>query len=114
MVQCALMVRLEAKPGKEQEVDALLRSARAMVQEEFQTSAWFALRIGPREFAIFDVFPDESGRRAHLTGKLTETLFAHDLDLLAREPEIIKMDVLADKMPGVQPEAEMSEEAFMP
>jgi len=114
MVQCALMVRIEAKPGKEQEVEAFLQSALALVEDEPGTTAWFALRMGPHEFGIFDVFPDESGRRAHLTGKVAEALFAKDLDLLAREPEIIKIDVLADKLPGMSRTRDLPGEAFAP
>jgi quinol monooxygenase YgiN len=108
------MVRIEAKPGKEQEVEAFLQSAQAMVEDEPETTAWFALRMGPHEFGIFDAFPDESGRRAHLTGKVAEALFAKDLDLLAREPEIIKIDVLADKLPGLSHDKELPDEAFAP
>lgn len=114
MVHCALMVRLEVKPGKEQEVEAFLQSALAMVEDESETTAWFALRLGPHEYGVFDAFPDDSGRRAHLTGKVAEALFAKDLDLLVREPEILKMDVLADKMPGQERRRELPEEAFFP
>lgn len=114
MVHCALMVRLEAKPGKEQEVEAFLQSALAMVEDEPETTAWFALRLGPHEFGIFDAFPDESGRKAHLTGKVAEALFAKDLDLLAREPEIVKIDVLADKLPGISRTRDLPDEVFMP
>ncbi|MGZ3745087.1 MAG: putative quinol monooxygenase [Pseudobdellovibrionaceae bacterium] len=99
MVQCALLMRLEAKPGKEGEVEEFLRNGRALVEEEPGTTAWFALRLGQREFGIFDAFPDESGRRAHLAGKVAESLFAKDLDLLAKEPVIEKIEVLADKLP---------------
>ncbi|HEY8271993.1 MAG TPA: antibiotic biosynthesis monooxygenase [Pseudobdellovibrionaceae bacterium] len=99
MVQCALFMRLEAKPGKEGEVEEFLRSGRALVEEEQGTTAWFALRLSQREFGIFDAFPDESGRRAHLSGKVAEALFAKDLDLLAKEPVIEKIDVIADKLP---------------
>ncbi|MBS1970647.1 MAG: antibiotic biosynthesis monooxygenase [Bdellovibrionales bacterium] len=114
MVRCALMVRLEAKPGKEQEVEAFLQSALAMVEDEPETTAWFALKIGPHEFGIFDAFPDESGRKAHLTGKVAEALFAKDLDLLAREPEIVKIDVLAEKLPGRDTSRDLPDEAFAP
>jgi quinol monooxygenase YgiN len=115
MVRYALMVRLEAKPGKEKEVEEFLQSALAMVEEEPETTAWFALKIGPHEFGIFDAFPDESGRKAHLTGKVAEALFAKDLDLLAREPEIVKIDVLAEKLPGRGDSArDLPDEAYAP
>lgn len=114
MVRCALMVRLEAKPGKEKEVEEFLQNALAMVEEEHETTAWFALKIGPHEFGIFDAFPDESGRNAHLTGKVAEALFAKDLDLLAKEPEIVKIDVLAEKLPGGSRDRELPDEVFAP
>lgn len=67
MVSVALLVRLEAKPGKEAEVEAFLNGGLGIVQEEPATTAWFALRLGPSTFGIFDAFPDETGRQAHLT-----------------------------------------------
>ena len=100
MVTKALWVMLEAKPGKEADVEAFLNSGLAVVREEPQTIAWFALRIGPSTFGIFDVFPDESGRQAHLTGKVAAALMAKAPELLARAPSIEKIDVLADKLPG--------------
>lgn len=69
MVKVALFVRLEAKPGKEAEVEAFLKSGLAIVEEEPATIAWFAIRLGPSTFGIFDAFPDEAGRQAHLSGK---------------------------------------------
>ena len=69
MVKVALFVRLEAKPGKEKEVENFLLSGLPIVQAEPATTAWFGLRLGPSTFGIFDAFPDESGRQAHLTGR---------------------------------------------
>ncbi len=66
MVTLALLVRLEARPGKEAEVESFLRSGLALVQEEQATIAWFGIRLGPTTFGIFDAFPDEAGREAHL------------------------------------------------
>jgi quinol monooxygenase YgiN len=114
MVHCALMVRLEAKPGKEQEVEAFLQSALAIVEDEPETMAWFALKLGPHEYGIFDAFPDDTGRKAHLTGKVAEALFAKDLDLLVKEPEIVKIDVLADKLPGRVGPRDLPDEVFAP
>jgi quinol monooxygenase YgiN len=114
MVQCALLVRLEAKPGKEQEVEAFLRSGLDLVEQESGTTAWFALRLSKREFGIFDVFQDETGRRAHLGGKVAEALFAKDLDLLAKEPVIEKIEVLAGKLPNSSRARETPGEAFAP
>jgi quinol monooxygenase YgiN len=98
-VNVALFVKLEAKPGKEEEVDAFLRSALPLVLEEPATTAWFAIRMGPSTFGIFDAFPDEAGRQAHLVGKVAAALMAKAPDLLAAAPSIDKVDVLASKLP---------------
>jgi quinol monooxygenase YgiN len=100
MVHVALFVRLEAKPGKEAEVESFLRSGLAIVQEEPATTAWFAIRFGPTTFGIFDAFPDESGRQAHLSGRVAAALMAKAPELLAQPPSIEKVDVLEAKLPG--------------
>jgi len=94
-----LLVRLEAKPGKEAEVESFLKSGLAIVEEEPATTAWFAIRMGPSTFGIFDTFPDESGRQAHLNGRVAAALMAKASDLLAQPPVIEKIDVLAAKLP---------------
>jgi quinol monooxygenase YgiN len=99
MTHHALYVQLEAKPGKEQEVAAFLSSARPMVDEEPETTAWFAIKMGPRTFGIFDVFMSERGREAHLQGKVAQQLMAKAPQLFANQPEIQRLDVIADKMP---------------
>ena len=98
MVTVGLWVPLEAKPGKEQEVADFLEGGRALVEQEPGTTAWFAVRLGPSSFAIFDVFEDESGRQAHLSGKVAEALMAQAEDLLATPPEIKQVDVIAAKL----------------
>lgn len=100
MVTVALFVRLDAKPGKEADVDAFLRGGLPIVQEEPATTAWFAIRLGPSTFGIFDAFPDEAGRQAHLSGRVAAALMAKAGELLARPPSIEKVDVLAAKLPG--------------
>ena len=95
----ALFVRLEAKPGKEAEVEAFLHGGLALVLEEPATIAWFGIRLGHSTFGIFDAFPDEAGRQAHLTGKVAAALMAKAPDLLATPPSIEKVDVLAEKLP---------------
>ena len=85
MTTLALYLRLEAKPGKEQEVEALLRAARSDVMKEPGTRAWFALRLGPSTFAIFDAFADESGREAHLNGAVAAGLMARAPELFANQ-----------------------------
>jgi quinol monooxygenase YgiN len=100
MVKKALFVTLEAKPGKEKEVEQFLNGGLAIVREEPATIAWFAIRMGPSKFGIFDAFPDEAGRQAHLAGRVAAALMAKAPDLLAKPPSIEKIDVLAAKLPG--------------
>ena len=100
MVKLALWVRLEAKPGKEAEVESFLKGGLAIVQEEPATTAWFAIRMGPSTFGIFDAFPDEAGRQAHLSGRVAAALMAKAPELLAQPPSIEKIDILAAKLPG--------------
>ena len=100
MVNVALFVRLQAKPGKEMEVEQFLRSGLPLVNEEPATMAWFGLRLGPSTFGIFDAFPDEKGRQAHLSGEVAAALMAKAGELLSQPPSIEKVDVLAAKLPG--------------
>jgi quinol monooxygenase YgiN len=100
MVKTALYVRLEAKPGKEQEVADFLRGGLPLAEEEPATIAWFALQMGPSTFGIFDAFPDDAGRQAHLSGPIAAALMAKAPDLLAEPPSVAKVDVLAAKLPG--------------
>ena len=99
-VNVALYVLLKAKPGKEAEVAAFLKGGLPLVEAEPATIAWFGIRLGPSTFAIFDAFPDEAGRQAHLAGKVAAALMAKAGDLLAEPPSIQKADVLASKLPG--------------
>jgi quinol monooxygenase YgiN len=97
MVKVALLVRLEAKPGKEADVANFLREGLSLVQEEPATTAWFAIRLGPSTFGIFDAFPDEVGRQAHLSGRVAAALMARAAELFTQPPIIEKVDVLAAK-----------------
>jgi quinol monooxygenase YgiN len=99
-VKVALFVRLEAKPGKELDVEKFLRGGLALVQQEPSTTAWFGIRLGPSTFGIFDAFPDEAGRQAHLSGQVAAALMANAPELLAEAPSIEKIDVLAAKLPS--------------
>ena len=99
-VNVALYVTLEAKPGKEEAVAEFLRQGKALAEAEPATIAWFGIRLGPSTFAIFDAFPDEAGRQAHLAGKVAAALMAKAGDLLAKPPSIQKAEVLASKLPG--------------
>jgi quinol monooxygenase YgiN len=100
MVKVALLVRLEAKPGQEQAVESFLQSGLPIVEAEPATVAWFAVRFGPTTFGIFDAFPDDSGRQAHLAGRVAAALMAKAPELLAQPPTIERLDVLAAKLPG--------------
>ena len=95
----ALWVMLEAKPGKENEVEQFLRSGLEIVQGEPATTTWYALRIGPSTFGIFDTFPDNTGRQAHLNGRVAAALMAKAGDLLSKPPQIEQVDILAAKLP---------------
>jgi quinol monooxygenase YgiN len=83
MVTVGLLVRLEAKMGREAEVESFLRSGSPIVQDEPATTAWFAIRLGPSTFGIFDVFPSEAGRQAHLSGRVAAALMAKAPELLS-------------------------------
>jgi quinol monooxygenase YgiN len=100
MVKLALFVRLEAKPGKEAQVEQFLRDGLQLVAQEPGTMAWFALRLAPSTYAIFDAFPDETGRKAHLAGGVAQALMAQAPDLFVSPPIIEQIDVLAAKLPG--------------
>jgi quinol monooxygenase YgiN len=98
MVRVSLLVQLHAKPGKEEEVAAFLAGALPLANREPATIVWFALRTGPSTFAIFDAFPDEAGREAHVTGPIAAALMARANELFAKPPQIDKVDILAAKL----------------
>ena len=100
MVTVGLLVTLEAKPGRESDVQRFLEGGLALVNDEPETTAWFAIRIGPSTFGIFDVFPSDAGRQAHLQGRVAEALMAQAADLFSSPPDIQPIDVLAAKLPG--------------
>jgi quinol monooxygenase YgiN len=100
MTALAAYVRLEAKPGKEQEVEAFLSAARSLVLEEPETTAWFAIRIGPSTSAVFGVFADEHGRQAHINGRLAAGLMAKAPELFANQLDVVKVEIIADKLPN--------------
>jgi quinol monooxygenase YgiN len=99
MVKLALLVRLEAKPGKEAAVEKFLTGALQLANQESATPVWFALRLSPTTFGIFDAFADNEGRQAHLAGPIAAALMANASELLAKAPQIEQVDVLAVKLP---------------
>ncbi len=98
MVTVGLLVKLEAKSGKEKEVEEFLKSGLDIVMDEPETTAWFAIKMSEKTFGIFDVFPDDSGRQAHLSGKLAAALMEKAGELLSQPPDIQKLDVIAAKL----------------
>ena len=100
MITKALYVSLKAKPGKESDVEEFLKAGLALVNNEPATTAWFAMQMGPSTYGIFDAFPDEAGRDAHLAGRVADALMAKAGDLLEQPPAIHKVDILAAKLPS--------------
>ena len=99
MPKVALFVRLEAKNGKEKEVAGFLDQALEMARQEATTPVWFALRLGPQTFGVFDAFKDEAGRQNHLNGPIAKALMANAAELLSAPPSIEQLDVLGAKLP---------------
>jgi len=98
-VKEALWVMLQAKPGKERELESFLAGALPLVEAEPATITWYALKLGPSTFGIFDTFSDDAGRQAHLQGKVAAALMAKAGELLSKPPSIEKISVLAAKLP---------------
>ena len=99
MPKLSLLVRLEAKPGKEADVAAFLAQGLELARQEATTPVWFALRLGPSTFGVFDAFEDETGRQAHLNGPIAKALMAQAPNLLTSPPVIERVEVLAAKLP---------------
>jgi quinol monooxygenase YgiN len=99
MITKGLLARFRARDGKNSEVEEFLRSALPFVQDEAATTAWFAIHFGGVEYGIFDVFPDDAGRDAHLTGPVAKMLMERAATLFAAAPQIQKLDVFAHKLP---------------
>lgn len=100
MEKLALLVLLEAKPGKEKELAQFLELAQPLAAREPGTTSWYAVKLGPAKFGIFDTFKDEAGRAAHLSGEIAKALFAKADDLLARPPQVEQLEILASKTSG--------------
>lgn len=96
-MKIGILALIEAKPGKEEEVAALLKSARGLAVEEGNTLVWYAFQMGPRSFGIFDAFADEAGRKAHLEGRIAQALLGKADELLASPPDLRMADLLAVK-----------------
>jgi quinol monooxygenase YgiN len=97
MSRVAIWAQLEAKPGKEKEVEDFLKSAQPLAEREAGTLSWYAIKLGPGKYGIFDTFADEAGRNAHLNGDIAKALFAKAADLFSKAPDVAKPEILAVK-----------------
>jgi quinol monooxygenase YgiN len=95
-----ILASLKARPGKEADVEAFLKSAQPLVAQEAGTTSWYAIKIGPASFGIFDTFVDEEGRSAHVSGEVAKALFARAEELFATAPQIEMAEILASKAPN--------------
>lgn len=100
MTKPGLFVALEAKVGKEKQLATFLRDALPLVEAEPNTASWFAIQMSLSRFGIFDTFPDENGREAHLSGGVAKALMANAPDLLEKPPSIEKIEILVEKLPN--------------
>jgi len=97
MVKKALWVELNAKPGKEKELEDFLKSAQPLAEREKDTVSWYAVKMGPANFGIFDTFADDNGRQAHLNGDIAKALMSKGKELLANDPKIHQIEIIAAK-----------------
>src|ERR1700722_5420487 len=95
MEAIGLLVTLEARSGKEADAEAFLKSAQPLALNENGTLKWYAIKIGPAKFGIFDTFANEAGRNAHLTGEIAKALGARANELFATPPQVEKVEILA-------------------
>jgi len=100
MDKYAILALLNAKPGKEKDVEEFLKSALPLAEREPATTSWYVVKLGPTKFGIFDTFKDEAGRNAHLRGEIAKALFARAAELLASPPLVEQLEILASKAPG--------------
>jgi len=97
MVKKSLWVELNAKPGKEKELEEFLKSAQPLAEREKDTVSWYAVKMGPANFGIFDTFADDAGRQVHLNGEIAKALMSKGKELLANDPKIHQIDIIASK-----------------
>lgn len=100
MDKLAILVLLEARGGKEAEAEAFLKSAQPLAEQEPGTTTWYAVKLGPGRFGIFDTFKNQDGRQAHLTGPIAKALFARAEELFAAPPQVEMLEILASKVPA--------------
>jgi len=95
MEAIGLLVTLEARAGKEADAEAFLKSAQPLAQDEAGTLKWYAIKLGPGKFGIFDTFANEAGRNAHLGGDIAKALGARANELFAVSPQVQKVEIVA-------------------
>ncbi|MEO3808441.1 antibiotic biosynthesis monooxygenase [Sphaerisporangium sp. B11E5] len=100
MVTVGLLVRIHARPGKEHEIEEMLRDEIGLIEDESECAAWFTLRIDTATYGIFDTFDSDDGRRSYLLGKVQTALLLRADELFTRPPTIEKVDLLAAKLPA--------------
>jgi len=98
MNRVGILATLQARPGKEIKVEEFLKSATPLVEAEVSTTAWFAFKLGPATFGIFDTFNDEQGRSAHVNGEVAKALFARAEELFVTAPQVQTVDIVAEKL----------------
>lgn len=100
MIKVALMVRIEAKSGKEKEVENFIQGALPLAEAELDTITWYAIKINSSTFGVFDTFANDEGRNTHMAGEIAKALMANASELLATDPVIEYVDILAAKVTG--------------
>jgi quinol monooxygenase YgiN len=93
-----ILATLQARPGKEADVEEFLRSAGPLVETETGTIEWCAFKVAPATFGIFDIFKDEDGSSAHVNGEIAKALFARGEELFVSHPDIKPVDIVAEKL----------------
>lgn len=97
MINVGLLVKLEAKKGLGPKVAEFLKSAMPLVQAEDKTPIWFAYQEDDETFYITDAFENDEDRNGHLQGPIAKALMSAASELLARDPQIVPVNVLAHK-----------------
>jgi quinol monooxygenase YgiN len=100
MVTVGLLIRLHARPGKEAALAGFLEGVMPLIRDEPATTALFGVRFGPSEFGIFNAFPDQAARQAHVEGHAAAALFQRADEFLASPPAIEPVDIVAAKLPA--------------
>ena len=96
-VTLGILAQLQAKPGKGPELAAFLESGREIAAAEEGTVTWYAFKLDDTTYGIFDTFETVEARQAHIDGEIPKALAAVGADLLAADPDIRPIDILAVK-----------------